>query len=202
MKVCSTSSASGASEDAKELRGAPRSGAAALGRSPPASPAHSSGRRLWGVRPFSLGRPKTILLTRAKGGSLNQGLPPAPSSLPARTPDTKSDVRGWGAASSDGPGSKRRGEQIKPKPKLKPRGNANPKVNITKFNKAQPLPRGTPRAAAGSPPSAPRPPRRSSATPLGCHNLSDATCLIRPHLFYTQFIVSRITIICQTIHHV
>ena len=37
--------------------------------------------------------------------------------------------------------------------------------------------------------------------PIGWHYLSNATCLIRPHLFYALFIVSRITIICQTKTH-
>ena len=36
---------------------------------------------------------------------------------------------------------------------------------------------------------------------LGWHYLSDATCLIRPRLFYVLFVVSRITITCRIIHH-
>ena len=34
---------------------------------------------------------------------------------------------------------------------------------------------------------------------LGRRYLSDATCLIRPHLFYACFVVSRITIICYIV---
>ena len=36
---------------------------------------------------------------------------------------------------------------------------------------------------------------------LGWHYLSNATCLIRPHLFHALSVVSRITIVCQTIRH-
>ena len=36
---------------------------------------------------------------------------------------------------------------------------------------------------------------------LGRHHLSNATCLIRPHVFYALFVVSRITIICYMIRH-
>ena len=36
---------------------------------------------------------------------------------------------------------------------------------------------------------------------LGWHYLSNATCLIRPHVFYALFIVSRIIIICYIIRH-
>ena len=36
---------------------------------------------------------------------------------------------------------------------------------------------------------------------FGWHYLSNATCQIRPHLFYTLFVVSRITIICNMISH-
>ena len=34
---------------------------------------------------------------------------------------------------------------------------------------------------------------------IGRHCLSNATCLIRPHLFYALLIVSRITIVCNII---
>ena len=44
-----------------------------------------------------------------------------------------------------------------------------------------------------------RPASRTSV--LGWHFLSDATCLIRPHLFCARFVVSRITPICYMIHH-
>ena len=37
---------------------------------------------------------------------------------------------------------------------------------------------------------------------FGWHYLSDATCLIRPRLFYALFIVSRITTLCQIIRNV
>ena len=33
------------------------------------------------------------------------------------------------------------------------------------------------------------------------HYLSNATCLIRPHLFYARFVVSWITVICNIIRH-
>ena len=36
---------------------------------------------------------------------------------------------------------------------------------------------------------------------IGWHYLSNTTCLIRPHLLYALFVVSMITIICQTIRH-
>ena len=35
----------------------------------------------------------------------------------------------------------------------------------------------------------------------GTNYLSNATCLIRPRLFYALFTVSRITIICKSIRH-
>ena len=35
----------------------------------------------------------------------------------------------------------------------------------------------------------------------GLHYLSNATCLIRPHLFYAYFVVSMITVICFIICH-
>ena len=37
---------------------------------------------------------------------------------------------------------------------------------------------------------------------LGWHCLSKATCLIRPHLFYACFVVSRLTMICYILRHV
>ena len=39
------------------------------------------------------------------------------------------------------------------------------------------------------------------STSFWWHYLSNATCLIRLHLFYACFVVSRITIICYSIHH-
>ena len=36
---------------------------------------------------------------------------------------------------------------------------------------------------------------------LGRHYLSNATRLMRPHLFHALFIASKITILCQTIRH-
>ena len=36
---------------------------------------------------------------------------------------------------------------------------------------------------------------------LGWHYLSNATCLIQPHLFYACFVVSRITTLCYMIRH-
>ena len=40
------------------------------------------------------------------------------------------------------------------------------------------------------------PRRRKSLIHIRWHYLSNATCLIRPHLFYVCFAVPRITIIC------
>ena len=42
------------------------------------------------------------------------------------------------------------------------------------------------------------PRRHRDKAPLGWHYLSNATCLIQPHLFHALFIVSRITINYQT----
>ena len=39
------------------------------------------------------------------------------------------------------------------------------------------------------------------ATVAGWHYLSNVTCLIRLHLFYACFVVSRITIMCYIIRH-
>ena len=39
------------------------------------------------------------------------------------------------------------------------------------------------------------------STSIGWHCLSNATCLIRPHLFYAPFIVLRVTVLCRTVHH-
>ena len=39
-------------------------------------------------------------------------------------------------------------------------------------------------------------PGREDALMIGWHYLSNATCLIRPRLFYALFIVSRIIMIC------
>ena len=38
-------------------------------------------------------------------------------------------------------------------------------------------------------------------TPIGRHYLSNAACLMRPHMFYAFFVVSRITIICHIIEN-
>ena len=46
------------------------------------------------------------------------------------------------------------------------------------------------------------PPPRSVGVVLGWHYLSNATCLIRPHLLYALFIVSRVIISCHIIRHV
>ena len=37
---------------------------------------------------------------------------------------------------------------------------------------------------------------------IGWHYLSNATCLMRPRLFYVRFVVSRITILCYIVRHV
>ena len=42
---------------------------------------------------------------------------------------------------------------------------------------------------------------RAHLADLGRHYLSNATCLIRPHLFYALFMVSRITTICKSIRN-
>ena len=47
----------------------------------------------------------------------------------------------------------------------------------------------------------PRRQRAHSLPSFGWHYLSDATCLMRPRLFYVLFAVSRITVICCNIHH-
>ena len=48
-----------------------------------------------------------------------------------------------------------------------------------------------------------REPRRyASDASLEWHYLSNATCLIRPHVFYAVFVVSRIPIICNIFRHV
>ena len=43
--------------------------------------------------------------------------------------------------------------------------------------------------------------RRNAEMSLGWHYSSNATCLMRPHLFYAFFVVSRITMTCYIIRH-
>ena len=45
------------------------------------------------------------------------------------------------------------------------------------------------------------PPDPDSCPLFGRHYLSNATCLIRPHLFFACFVASRITITCYMIRH-
>ena len=40
-----------------------------------------------------------------------------------------------------------------------------------------------------------------AVVPFGRHYLSNATCLIRPHLFYAFFVVSTITMHCYMVRH-
>ena len=39
------------------------------------------------------------------------------------------------------------------------------------------------------------------STSIGWHYLSNATCLMRPHVFYVLLVASRSTIVCYILHH-
>ena len=68
-----------------------------------------------------------------------------------------------------------------------------------------PRARNRPPSAAGR--TAPRPPPASPQAPhsaptkIGWYYLSNATCLMRPRLFYAMLVVSMIIIICYIIRH-